>query len=609
MYLINDIEGVKTLGKSRKDIVFDIHSKYAYDSDTFLDDVFFGYESLADIGGRVIKKVVEGIDFIDYEKYEEICEKGFSLNIETDFETDYAKSILGFRYLPKEAFGIVKAQYGDLMFEYNKLKTLFKEQSQTLYQRANQIKQAKGNYKSKIKLAINEGRDYTSDYDERYALIIAQDIIHVEIDKLEYSLSFIEEILNKLTNTELKRFAIQACIQHRFDDEDTLQYKIEQVFNYYKEMIEITNNHLKPRDFDLASVIVKTTKIYDKAFDKLQLSSYKHYNSSIPEQLIEEERSKVEVVRSFFATNDIKSDEVQDYIKNNSIVSNLRRAIIETYCIKDRSPIIDALELFEYGKYELFINIILVQFEGLLDDIILGLDLSNEKKFSNLRDKVTLLFADNTFEYYKYLFFDLNAMRNQIAHGNESEFYYLPTKEIYKENMVQNITKGAMKKQPYEIVACSLLFDLQAILHALVDKTEEKRIIKFIKWQYNLICKGEVTSEKLSGFIESKNFKEEFNWIINPRYNKLYEFYDGIIVEFKITEVIQKMREVMLSEEVWKLATTRYSKEDSSFFEDKQHTIQKSLNIVTMLKYQGFEEEQVKIRQVRKNFNKLMNTF
>jgi len=592
------------MGKSRKDILFEIHSKYVYGNETLIDDKFFIFDTFKQIGSCVIDKVVEEVEFVDKGKYQEICENGFNLTIESDFETDYAKGILELNYLPKDAIVDVKNEYGKLMFEYSEVNSMYSKQLTVLHKRATEIKNEKGNYKNKINQAIRDGRNYSVEYKERYNLILTQELINTEIDKLDYSIRFLKTIIDKLTNTKLKKIAIKSCIKNRMDEDKSINEKILGDFTYYREMIEITKNHIKPRDFDLASVVVKSTKIYDKAMDKLRLKSYQYNDSEIPQELINEERAKVQKVRDFFATNDINITEVQNYINGNDVVGNIKNIILNTYCLKDRNPIIEAIELFESGKFELFVNIILVQIEGLLDDIVLGLDMSNEKKFSNLRDKVELLFGDSALEYYKYLYYDLNSMRNQIAHGNESDFYFITTSDMYRDDLVSSINTGILKKRSFESVACSLLFDLQAILHSLVDKTEEKRIIKFVKWQYKLICKGVVNSEKLSGLIEAENFKEISKWIINKRFDEIYSFYSEKNDDFDIVSIISQMRDILLTSDVWQRAAEKYKDEDYLFFKDKVKRIQHSLNIVTQLKIQGFDEELEKIRQIRKDFNK-----
>lgn len=592
--------------KEQKKKIIDTHNNYTVLEN--LNDKIFECDTFESIGNLIINSVLNEIDYIDYNMYKRIVENSFGLKKESEFEKDIVIQKLRLKYLPKDSLELSKIEYGKIMYRYNEICDDIDLLLGKLNKSVKQIQKEKGELKQKISKLKVSGENFIGQHKIMLKLINALELIYVEIDKISYSKSFIEKIIKELTIKKIKQISLEACKKQLGDNEsENLIDRIKTRFEYYYEVINIIKKHVQERDYDLASVIFKSSKLYDDSIKSLMKESYKNKNLQVNEELIEDYKNKLDRFRELLSCKHINAQTIKNHIIENRIIEVIKKEISSIWCLKNKKIINNAIALFEAGEYEIFVNIILIQIEGVLDDIISGIDIFSEKKFTNLKDKVEILFFKETYEPYKYLNYDLNYMRNQVAHGNEGELYYLSLSDMINDNVLGIIYSEELVVRNYEETACLLILDLQAILFNTKDIIEEREIYEFVKTYFVSMGNKNISNEELRFVVEHDKCIKYLGWITNESYMIVHEFYDNIISEFKMSCVINKMKDIILDPIFWEDMLSLYSEDEKEFFCNKIKNIEKSISFVSKLKIKNYSEKIQKIYTLNSIYLKRKN--
>ncbi|WP_415336242.1 hypothetical protein, partial [Clostridium perfringens] len=154
---------------------------------------------------------------------------------------------------------------------------------------------------------------------------------------------------------------------------------------------------------------------------------------------------------------------------STEIISDIKENISNSICLSKRKSLIEhCLFQIENNNYELAINLLPVQIEGLfadlleystikecIDDIkqyktILNLELVKKIEFG-IDKNININISFDTIAYFKYYFNSI--VRNTVAHGNYE--LLIANRGIHKDICIDDVSKDIDKK----IIMFELLFD------------------------------------------------------------------------------------------------------------------------------------------------------
>ncbi len=303
-----------------------------------------------------------------------------------------------------------------------------------------------------------------------------------------------------------------------------------------------------------------------------------------------------------------------------SIVTELNNAISNIMNCKRKELLNDCISLFKDKKYNLLMNLLPVQIEGLFYDLLV--DSTTYQLFTHLEiyEKPTLrqkldAFHENRhidiYEYFKYYF--NNLIRNVAAHGRAIS-------DIENKDVDIDI----------EVISYELMLDLNCILYYYIQKSEFVRM-KILLQGFYRNCENndafnykEMNFESMFATISRQRHISIFNfgverfepvqsiyWIFNPTYENKYSSIYG-------KEDLKVAREILSSIEFWLFVENKISQCIETGYNYEQ--IDKSFGRVLEILLGYVEKGPLKNSIIRVNrklrilktvdseFNKQMNT-
>jgi hypothetical protein len=252
--------------------------------------------------------------------------------------------------------------------------------------------------------------------------------------------------------------------------------------------------------------------------------------------------------------------ELKKYVTDFEVIKFLHNKMTTLYCIQKRKEILcSVLEAFEKKDYSIFINLVVLQIEGIFYDLFY--DANIQKRLDgdfdlfeqdDLRNKFlkneSLGGLEEAIMYFKFYF--NNCIRNKIAHG-----------------------RCCYEAKSVEILSYELLLDLQYVIHLASQKSDTSEAIDYIKhtlrWLTISLSKDNnnenhiyerLLSSLNNNVIRSKkdgityvNSHQELYWIFNPYYNEAYNF-SGVVNEKN------KLIDYITSQEFWVYVSNYLSK-------------------------------------------------
>lgn len=232
--------------------------------------------------------------------------------------------------------------------------------------------------------------------------------------------SFGENNTDESIDSALKTLALRFV---KYSEDDKTGIKIGEYFDQYKRVIEQIA-YLADPDSTISS--------NDLIFDKI---IFIPFLKKIRENAGEIERYKEQLSGHPLNPKNLKETRADpskyiNLLKQHSeeAVNNIREVFSKSVALAPRKEIVEkCIELFLDEDYEIFVNAIPIQIEGMFDDLLRSMvfDLFTDINLppnAVLRDKIEILKRKNVnifFEveaYFKYYFNSI--IRNTIAHGN-----------------------------------------------------------------------------------------------------------------------------------------------------------------------------------------------
>lgn len=254
------------------------------------------------------------------------------------------------------------------------------------------------------------------------------------------------------------------------------------------------------------------------------------------------------------------------------VLEYLKEKIDSLYCIQKRKQILQLLfEAFEQENYLIFINLVVIQIEGIFYDLFYDVniqkrldgqfDMLEKDDFKKKFDKNDAL--GNLEEATLYFKFYFNSIiRNRIAHGR---IYY--------------------HQEELETIAYELILDLQYVIHLISTRSDTSAAIEYVqhtrRWlehSFSKDNKGEHVNERLLNSLNANVIKtnkddcsytdpqQELYWIFNPYYEGVYKFA-GVLDEKN------KLLNYLVSQDFWQYVNQyllNYNKDDFNHIKIKK---------------------------------------
>ena len=220
------------------------------------------------------------------------------------------------------------------------------------------------------------------------------------------------------------------------------------------------------------------------------------------------------------------------------IKENLKNSI----CLKRRSTIINKIiKQFENKDYDLVINMIPIQIEGLFADFLENSLIfefrqnagNYEQLFNNVFvvkasdvDKYSLNLGFDTLGYFKYYF--SSVYRNTVAHGNYRLLF----------GQYSNGTDNMTEEMVTELVAHELLFDLNYLIDVIVKSNEIDSAKKYL--HYTSVS----LQEKTVGRVDDEESKKKLRYgrllldLMGESRLNFSNYHSGIFVSFEPIQIL-----------------------------------------------------------------------
>jgi len=571
------------------------------------DKEIFQYDELIDIGEFLFSKVVESVKAANFEiikiaikqlnyyplnertipctdeqYYKEICDY---LNIVKIPKNDYNHAKELFYDIFRTGYPSLKQSIQELIEETNKQKKEIEVESNEIIAESNRDHSVQKNIKENISRIVgNHFREkelyalYKNDNSNESGLLV---FYRSEIER--FFSSFCEDIDNEeKVDEKLRKISIR-CSSSKLKSED----KIEDKFAPYKTAIEQFNFLIDETPRRTLYNIFYKVKFLPFA-EKIKLK-YKQTISIKNNDDYKRVKNEIEAEMEKHPLNprllsDCYKNDISKYctlLENYSseIISDVKESISNSICLSKRKLLIEhCLLQIESSNYELAINLLPVQIEGLfadlleystiqecIDDIkqyrtILNLELVQKIGFG-IDKNINISF--DTIAYFKYYFNSI--VRNTVAHGN----YDLLVKN---RRIDKNVCDGDGSKDINKrIIMLELLFDLNYLVY-IISKINEidtaNKYINNVSEHYLSLTKEDDISEFYDCILSDlKGTRERLNisgyklgiFVTYEPIQLLYWIFNPYYEEYLNLESLRLIRRILCSFDFWEYVKNKLS--------------------------------------------------
>lgn len=431
-------------------------------------------------------------------------------------DKEYYKEIvayLGINHLPSNAYIIAKEKFDQVHDAFEKLldriNALEKKCDELLKDsenRSNEIKKKQGRKilsddlrEDRISLLseLQRKKELESLYRKKERLDGVEDKAadsYLEYCKLSLQETFTlfdkSKSSNKIDKT-LRQWVLKDV--GRDDEGESLintAYKIEERFKPYFQIITQFNNLI---DDDPMKTICRM-RLRVKSFLFMNDITNRHKRLSgtkLTDESSDEYKSYLEEIEEhpLYVEKLMRINNGKEYLEQlkkviNDAIDMINRNIRQSLCLKKREKILDKIiSLFKSEDYDVVVNIIPIQIEGLFADFLENsLIFKSESNISSyeqiyrsvLMEKVKMVVTNDlnlgfdTIGYFKYYF--NSFYRNTVAHGNYWLLFNGGT-GFYNQNEEQSV----------EIVAHDLILDLNYIVDVVAKSNELDEAERYLK--------------------------------------------------------------------------------------------------------------------------------
>lgn len=521
------------------------------------------------IGDIIIKSVLENIFEVEEAQIKEIVCNYVGYTQEQYTKTTYydlcllvSEKIVKFKIYPADKYQELLQKYHEVKTRYFTVISNIESKINTINSRIkidNEHPQLCGTLiqqQKRLRCSSEANKSLLKDLKQLeakyYALIdeIQENYIYQEM--LNYAKNKIEEYLGDTILKSNEEDATAALIKMAIEmsKEDVLDFGELSVYdNCLKSWENATQSIYKP------FYMIKMRKFYDdiEVFYKENCNgAYWNKNEELL-QLCKEKSKRINDSDKWKELSERKEEymcELQRHISEFSVVDYIKDRADNMFCLQNRKDILyEIIDAYKNEKFEIFINLVVVQIEGLIYDMFVD---------SNIQTRLS-----GSFDLFEKDDLKTKFIKNDINSGIEEAALYF---KFYFNNMIRNKVahgRSCSEKEEYERTSYELLLDLQYVIHLLENRSDTNEAIQYIKnkvrWLH-LTLSGESSTKQIYerllntlnenvirrtmnyiGYVDSQ---QELYWIFNPYYDEAYVFADVI-------EQRDVLRDYLTSEDFW----------------------------------------------------------
>lgn len=400
-------------------------------------------------------------------------------------------------------------------FELKQLQTLWKEET---------IKGVNGKYIPHesgilvcLKDVLKENMKLFLDSDAKEQ----EDIVGEENQEVAVSSDEDDNIPEHVLNL-LKKWVLDCARKQSSDQNETIDHRFNIFFNNLSTFDKLLN-HTPVEIICIIGYRIKFKPFYEKIRNRYLMKHPKQL--MIKRSFGQREFSREVGVHPLNYFKLLKISDSDKYLRIldsvcEELINDLRDTINKPAFTNRRGVLKGAIDSFKNGDYEVVINLLPVQIEGLFADFI---EFSFLYKFQNDLGKYVnslelqlvpkIQFLDGLdFDYVAYFKHYFNSIiRNTIAHGN------------YMQYIKSRISSDFVSKDvSIKILAAELMLDLNALLYIIVDNTEIDTARMYIDMTADSLTKSDddVDSDKIE--ISNEERLKRKHKFLDLKYERLF---------------------------------------------------------------------------------------
>ena len=357
-----------------------------------------------------------------------------------------------------------------------------------------------------------------------------------------------KSILKDLKKIENEYNALFDSIQENYVYREMLKYAKEKIETYFEGTIFLDT---EDPYFSLRKIAIEVAQ-EDNGELKNYKSNFENYDTCL-----ESWKNAVQSINKPFymikmRTHDLNKyvQELKQHVSEYQVLEYLRQKIDSLYCLQDRKNVLNTvIDSFENQNYVVFMNLVVIQIEGLFYDMFVDANIQNR--------------LDGQFDLFEKDDLKSKMEKNDTSMGLEEAALYF---KFYFNSMIRNKVahgRNCFNEEEYERISFELLLDLQYVIHLLEKHSDTNEAVEYIKntvrwleFSFSGQCTEKQIYEKLlnslngnvlkrrNNFIGYVDSHQELYWIFNPYYEAAYE-YAGVI------ELRDKLREYLTNENFW----------------------------------------------------------
>ncbi|OPJ54768.1 hypothetical protein [Alkalithermobacter paradoxus] len=449
---------------------------------------------------------------------------------EMDFYITVYKKIIFLEGLPRDEYKILNDKINRLYIKIDEIMSKIEIRKSNLKEEYDKHKERLADINNRIERLRKEFKPYIEEVREK-ELITTRLLPYIEYQnkKCDHYNKMLENERLDLQKVNIKSKALSNCNKIRSDESDT--------FKYFLSPIEDSEELFLPEcDYSISIKFYKELKGLLEKYDSLYyqekqdeinqlLANYK-YKSDIIEKV---KKDNIHNYIKFIATY-IEEKNVCGYIlenTNNNHVIYRRKEVIKT-----------AIDCYKEKNYLSFISIIATQIEGIFYDYCfeMGIQPDGINSFT-LNTKLNMLNEKIRFNAYEYFAFDFPLIRNMVAHGllMDDEHVAKTAHEVLLDLQFLVFDIKTNEKIPYnKPLKFFSMFDTDKNIYLTVSK----------------LCKTNPNDECMYRYLYDKDYKNNLEWLFNPMYKSIIEFY-GLL------DQVEKVHNYLIGNKFWVFLETR----------------------------------------------------
>ena len=535
-----------------KSILNAIYKYINEDLDKLIEDTIFSVNSKAALGEAYYGYIISSINGSDRDSINKVVSV---LGLKDSYQTqeEFYKElveIIGYKKMPYEILATVRVKFDDIFtIKRNAVNGKYQAEIRRINEALWENKTNSDSIKNKA-AAKSFVHDISADEESLYELSSECNALRTRKEMVEYVMHFVESSLREVCNfddlSDVEKTVRLTTLSMCKEENEGIRDLYFKKYDDYLDILEY--------DIDNPNAIfykIKLLAFHDELRERVSLLTYKSDENCIRQ--CEEIKEKIPTISYMESKKKSNKDDYLELLDKILTVFTVHDKIIELIqdspCLRDRkSVLLQAIDLVKNENYELFINIIPIQIEGIFADYLR--DSTIFKRFLNiniyenavLKDKIQNIeiagdiMYPEAIEYYKFYF--NNMIRNRIAHGR-----YLSSTP--KED---------------EIFSKELLLDLYQLIRMITRTSEIEKMYRFVHGYrryyerlsssenpiYGALFNDMIGSKMVAAYDSIENYRpiQVVYWLLNPYYEKIYE-------QVGDKEELLDLRAELLSKEFW----------------------------------------------------------